>query len=130
MRIDIIQPQEMPKVPKVGVQDSTGKVNNEQSGESGGSGSAGQRKSFNLPQQSDGTRTEQQVKDVINRMIDSVLNDETSLQFKINDKTHRVVVQIVNKKTQEIIRQIPPEKVVETMASICKLVGINVDEKA
>jgi flagellar protein FlaG len=129
MRIDIIQPPEMPKIPKVSEQQQAGKVNAESSGTAGG-----EAKSFGRSQieagAADGGRTADEVKKVIKQMIDSVLDDQTSLQFQINDKTHRIVIQVVNNKTKEVVRQIPPEKVVETMASICKLVGINVDERA
>ena len=51
-----------------------------------------------------------------------------SLHFKVYDKTDQLYVQIVDKYTQEVIKQIPPQEMLELSAKIREMVGILFDE--
>lgn len=50
--------------------------------------------------------------------------------FKIHDKTHRVIVQVLNSDTGEVVNEIPPEKVLDMIANMEKAIGLIVDKKA
>lgn len=52
------------------------------------------------------------------------------LHFEIHEETDRIMVEVINKETGEVIRQIPPEYVLDVMARIDKLLGIFIDEWA
>lgn len=54
---------------------------------------------------------------------------ETNLRFSIHEKTHQVMVKIVNSETEEVIREIPSEKIIDLVASIMERAGILVDKK-
>ena len=54
---------------------------------------------------------------------------ETNLRFSIHEKTHQVIVKIVNSETEEVIREIPSEKIIDLVASIMERAGIIVDKK-
>lgn len=128
MRIDMVQVPEVPQIPSV-PQDtiSSGKVDSDKSGNTGSKSQGGDKK-FPTPQQP-ASNTTGELKDAINKVIESLQDNQTSLKFKLNEKTHRVIIQVISDKDNSVIREIPPEKTIEMMASICKLVGLNVDEK-
>ncbi|MBR5596765.1 MAG: flagellar protein FlaG [Lachnospiraceae bacterium] len=49
--------------------------------------------------------------------------------FGIHDKTNRVTIKIVDKKTKELIKELPPEKTLDMIAKAWELAGLLVDEK-
>lgn len=50
-------------------------------------------------------------------------------EFKIHEGTNRMIVKLVDNETDEIIKEIPSEKILDLVASIWDLVGILVDER-
>ena len=52
------------------------------------------------------------------------------LHFKVNDETNQLVVQIVDQKTDEVIKQIPSQEVLDLEAQLREMVGVFLDEKA
>jgi len=51
------------------------------------------------------------------------------LEYKVHEQTNRVMVKIVDSETDEIIREIPPEKTLDIFAKVLELAGLLVDEK-
>lgn len=51
-----------------------------------------------------------------------------SLQFKVHEKTNQLYVQIIDKDTKEVIKQIPPQEMLELSAKIREMVGILFDK--
>jgi flagellar protein FlaG len=58
-----------------------------------------------------------------------VFPSEDKFEFKIHEGTGRIMVKLVNKETEEIIREIPSEKILDLIANIWEMVGIVVDER-
>lgn len=54
---------------------------------------------------------------------------EDQFEFKIHEGTGRILVKLVNKETEETIREIPSEKILDLIANIWEMVGILVDER-
>ncbi|SDY61106.1 flagellar protein FlaG [Tindallia californiensis] len=50
-------------------------------------------------------------------------------EFSSHDKLNRVMVKVINTKTDEVIREIPPEKLVDMVANMLEVAGILVDER-
>lgn len=50
-------------------------------------------------------------------------------EFGIHEKTNRITVKIVDKKTKEVIRELPPEKMLDMIAKVWEMAGLVVDEK-
>ncbi|WAM33041.1 flagellar protein FlaG [Caldicellulosiruptor morganii] len=53
----------------------------------------------------------------------------TRLEFSIHKETHEIVVKVYDKETNELIREIPPEKILDIIAKLWELAGIFVDER-
>ncbi len=50
-------------------------------------------------------------------------------EFSIHEKTKQISVKVLNKETKEVIREIPPEQVLDLVAHLWEMAGIIVDEK-
>ncbi|HOA79558.1 MAG TPA: flagellar protein FlaG [Defluviitaleaceae bacterium] len=50
-------------------------------------------------------------------------------EFSIHEKTKQISVKVLNKETKEVIREIPPEQVLDMVAHLWEMAGIIVDEK-
>jgi flagellar protein FlaG len=50
-------------------------------------------------------------------------------EFSIHEKTNEIVVKVFNSETDELIREIQNEKILDMVASICEMDGILVDER-
>lgn len=61
-----------------------------------------------------------------NKKIDGA---KTEFQFSIHEKTHEIMIKVIDKEKGEIIREIPPEKTLDMVAKMWELAGIIVDEK-
>lgn len=52
------------------------------------------------------------------------------LRFSIHEGTQRVMVKVVNVLTDEVIKELPPEAILDTAARIREMIGLLVDERA
>lgn len=53
----------------------------------------------------------------------------TQLSFKYHDDTNRISITVTDSDTDEVIREIPPEKALDMLAKAWELAGLMVDEK-
>ena len=53
----------------------------------------------------------------------------TQLQFSVDDKTESIVIQITDRKSGEVVRQIPAEEMLELKSKLEKLLGLLIDKK-
>ncbi len=49
--------------------------------------------------------------------------------FGIHEKTNRVTIKIVDKSTEKVIKEFPPEETLDMIAKVWEVAGILVDEK-
>lgn len=61
--------------------------------------------------------------------INKRLTNNAECIFGVHDKTNRVMIQIVDKDTKEVIKEVPPEKTLDMIAKAWELAGILVDER-
>jgi len=52
-----------------------------------------------------------------------------SAEFGIHEKTNRITIKMVDKNTKKVIKELPPEKMLDMMARIWEMSGLIVDEK-
>ncbi|MDI3310980.1 MAG: flagellar protein FlaG [Thermoanaerobacterium sp.] len=73
---------------------------------------------------------EKSIKDEINDVNNKIKkNDGTYFEFSVHKPTNTIVVKIVDSRTNEVIDEIPPEKILNLVAGLWKIAGLFVDRK-
>lgn len=72
---------------------------------------------------------EEQLIRTIARAVKALEGPTTSLEISIHEKTHALMVKVMNKETGELIREVPPEKTLDLVAKMMEIAGILIDEK-
>lgn len=75
---------------------------------------------------------QQEQTEMIRRSVEEInkkIMKNTECKFGIHEKTGRVTIKIVDKETNEVVREVPPEKTLEMIAKVWEFVGLLVDEK-
>lgn len=70
-----------------------------------------------------------QLQDFVNRLNLMLELTWYDLRFRIHDATHEVIVQVVNRDTGEVVREIPPKKILDMWAEMKRLIGMLMDER-
>lgn len=65
----------------------------------------------------------------IESMNELVMFKPTSLKFEQHETLNRTMVKIIDKQTDEIVREIPPEEFLDMISSMLEFAGIIIDEK-
>lgn len=65
--------------------------------------------------------------DLLNEAV-SLLNK--GLRFFVDDDSDRLVVQVVDRQTDQVLRQIPPDEILALVGRINDMIGLLIDEKA
>lgn len=75
--------------------------------------------------------TNEEVKTAVEKLNDVLAESShrTHSRFRIHEGTGRVMVNLVDTRTDEIIKELPPEKILDLVANIWEMVGIIVDER-
>lgn len=85
-------------------------------------------------QMTDNTRVDEQAEisqEKIKKAVETINKQlsNTECQYGFHEKTNRVTLKIVDKETDKVIKEFPPEKTLEMIAKAWELAGILVDEK-
>ncbi|MEG6520900.1 flagellar protein FlaG [Desulfotomaculum sp. 1211_IL3151] len=71
-----------------------------------------------------------QAEQAIEKLNQTMETYNTELRFKLHEKSGEYIVKIVNPKDQSVIREIPPERVLNMVAYFKKVLGLVVDKFA
>jgi flagellar protein FlaG len=52
-----------------------------------------------------------------------------SLRFRIHEESERIMVQVINLENNEVIKEIPPEKILNVVAQIQNIIGLFIDTR-
>ncbi len=61
--------------------------------------------------------------------INKKINPNTIAEYGFHEKTNRVTIKIVDKNTEEVIKEFPPEETLDMIAKVWELAGMFLDEK-
>ncbi len=73
--------------------------------------------------------TDAQIKDKISMANNQLKAHRTRCEFSYHEETKRVSIKVIDRDTQETIREIPPEDTLEMLEKMWELAGLLVDEK-
>jgi flagellar protein FlaG len=68
------------------------------------------------------------IDEVVDKLNETARIMDVSIEFKIADD-HRVIVSVIDKDTGEIIRQIPPERLIKALHSMEQTFGLLMNER-
>ena len=71
----------------------------------------------------------EKIKSAVADINKKIAPTRTQLQFAYHEKTHRISITVRDKDTDEVIKEIPPEKTLDMIAKSLELAGLLVDEK-
>lgn len=70
-----------------------------------------------------------QLEEAIEKFNKAVAGYDRECKISIHEKTNSIMVKIIDTKTREVVREIPPEKILDLVAKMCELAGIIIDER-
>lgn len=65
----------------------------------------------------------------IERANKALMGVDTRFEFSIHEQTKEIMVKIINNETNEVVKEIPPEKILDLVAKMWEMAGIIVDER-
>lgn len=77
----------------------------------------------------DFTISDKAVMDAIDRVNKAISGSNREFKFSVHEKTKQIMVKVIDADTKEVIREIPPEKVLDMVAQMWEMAGILVDER-
>jgi flagellar protein FlaG len=73
--------------------------------------------------------SKEQLKKIVKGLNEFLQPSHTTLKFKLHDELKEYYVQIIDERTKEVIREIPPKKLLDMYSTMMKFVGLIVDKK-
>ena len=66
----------------------------------------------------------------VDRLNKFVETDNITVEYDIHPQFKDIMVKIIDKKTGDLITELPPRKILDMVAKMCELAGIIFDKKA
>lgn len=73
--------------------------------------------------------TEDEIISTIEKANEEFVAYDRRFEFSIHEQTKKIMVKIIDVANDEVIREIPPEKILDLVAAIWDMAGILVDER-
>ncbi|MBM6614707.1 flagellar protein FlaG [Desemzia sp. RIT804] len=71
----------------------------------------------------------EQLENAVSKINNHLLGINAQFQYRIHEGTERVMVKLVDMETNDVIKEIPPEKMLDIVAEIWKRVGLVIDHQ-
>lgn len=65
----------------------------------------------------------------LKKTINAIQGPQKSLEISVHKETNSIMIKVKNKETGELIREAPPQKVLEALATLMEVTGLIVDKK-
>ena len=81
------------------------------------------------PDKAEMTISDKVIFEAIERANRAVSIANRRFEYSIHEKTKEIMVKVIDAETEEVIREIPPEKILDLVAMIWEMIGLIVDER-
>jgi flagellar protein FlaG len=71
----------------------------------------------------------EKLEEVVKGLNEFLQPSHTSIKFELHDELQEYYVQIIDERTNEVVREIPPKKLLDMYAAMMEFVGLIVDKK-
>lgn len=65
----------------------------------------------------------------LNKAIEAIQGPQKSFEISVHKETHAIMIKVLNKETGELIREVPPEKILDLAAHMMEITGMIIDKK-
>jgi len=72
---------------------------------------------------------ERVVSEAVDKMNKVVEGYNRRFEYKIHEGTNDIMIRVIDETTKEVIREIPPKKILDMIASMLEMAGLMVDER-
>lgn len=73
--------------------------------------------------------TKNQLDDLVSEANKLLSVDPTEMHYVLHDKLNKYYVQVIDTKTQQVVREIPPKKFMDMYAAIAEKLGLIVNKR-
>lgn len=73
--------------------------------------------------------SEDDVQDIIEKANKEFIAHDRKFEFSIHEKTKQVMIKVLDSVTNDVIKELPPERLLDIIAGIWEVAGIMVDKK-
>ena len=87
-------------------------------------------KDTKLNYQKDGNYSRDDINKAIDKLNTFLKDQDTHAEYSVHEKLNQIMIKIVDSTTDEVVLEIPPEKILDLVAKMCEMVGVLVDKKA
>lgn len=63
------------------------------------------------------------------RKLNGMLDAPVRLSFQLHEGSGRMMVRVINEETGDVIKEIPPKEILDTVARIMEFVGLLLDQR-
>ncbi len=79
--------------------------------------------------QTEQSLTRDDMEKMTNEMTKFMESLNTDIQFTLHEGTGRLIVKVIDKQTDKVLKEFPPHQLLDTMAAISKYIGGLLDKK-
>jgi flagellar protein FlaG len=80
--------------------------------------------------ESKGKIKEQDVKKAVDKLNKLFEDKSTHAEYEVYGKFKDITISIVDNNTKEVVKEIPPKKIIDMVDKLCELAGMFMDQKA
>ncbi|KEH89015.1 hypothetical protein Z965_03930 [Clostridium novyi A str. BKT29909] len=85
----------------------------------------------NMSDKNQKDKSEKDIQSAVNKLNKFLQGENTHIEYERHKVfKNQFTIKIVDNKTKEVIKEVPPKKILDMVAEICKLAGVIVDKKA
>jgi uncharacterized FlaG/YvyC family protein len=85
------------------------------------------------PQQKGGASeypiNEKELSEAVERVNRSLEGTNRRFEYTVHEGTNDIMIKVIDETTDEVIREIPPKKILDMIASMMEMAGLLVDER-
>lgn len=74
--------------------------------------------------------TEKDIRKAVDKLNHFLEDENTHAEYEVHEKLNTLMIKIINNDSNEVIMEVPSEKILDMVAKLCELVGVVLDEKA
>ena len=72
---------------------------------------------------------EKVVSEAVDRLNKAMEGNSRRFEYSVHERTHEIMIKVVDESTKEVIREIPPKKILDMIANMMEMAGLLVDER-